>query len=99
MPPRRRTGSRGASNPGRSREHNRRVVLELDARSMAASAAASWRDMTHLTPQAVTNIIDDLIAEDLILPRGGRRRGAAGSRRCSTRSTPTARSPSASSWR
>ncbi len=59
-------------NPNRSREHNRRVVLDL-LRSHGRTGRRELAELTQLTPQAVTNIIDDLIAADLIVTAGRRR--------------------------
>lgn len=61
-------------NPGRSREHNRRVVLELLRRSgpMGRKALA---DLAHISTQAVTNIIDELMDNDLLVDLGRKRSG------------------------
>ena len=70
-----RRAARG-KNPGRNREHNRRAVLDL-IRQHGRTGRRELAELTQLTPQAVTNIIDDLIAAELILP-AGRRRGGLG---------------------
>ena len=59
-------------NPGRSREHNRRVVLELLRRS-GPMGRKELADLAHISTQAVTNIIDDLMAEDLLRDMGRKR--------------------------
>lgn len=64
-------------NPGRTREHNRRVVLDL-LRKHGRTGRRELADLTQLTPQSVTNIIDDLIGEALILPSGRRRSSGRG---------------------
>ena len=56
-------------NPGRSRAHNRRVVLDL-MRGHGQLGRRQLAEMTQLTPQAVTNILDELIAAGLIEARG-----------------------------
>lgn len=62
------------NNPGRSRSHNRRVVLNL-LRSMGALGRKELAEMTQLSTQAVANIIDELLAEGLLLDLGRRRSG------------------------
>lgn len=64
------------TNPERIREHNRRVVLNL-MRSHGQLGRKQLADMTHLTTQAVANIIDELVAENLLIDLGRRpsRRG------------------------
>lgn len=59
-------------NPGRSRSHNRRVVLDL-LRSHGQLGRKELADMTQLTTQAVANIIDELMAENLLVDLGRRR--------------------------
>lgn len=61
-------------NPGRSRSHNRRVVLDL-VRSHRQLGRKQIADMTQLTTQAVANIIEELMAENLLLDLGRRRSG------------------------
>lgn len=56
-------------NPGRSREHNRRVVLEL-LRRRGPLGRKAIADLAHISTQAVTNIIDDLMDHDLLLDMG-----------------------------
>lgn len=62
------------NNPGRSREHNRRVVLDL-VRSHGQLGRKQLADMTQLTTQAVTNIIDELVQENLLTDLGRLRAG------------------------
>ena len=59
-------------NPGRSRDHNRRVVLELLRRSGPLGRKAI-ADLAHISTQAVTNIIDELMADGLLLDKGRKR--------------------------
>lgn len=61
-------------NPGRNRSHNRRVVLELLRRNgkMGRKAMA---DLAQISTQAVGNIIDELMAEGLLLDLGRLRSG------------------------
>ena len=63
-------------NPGRSREHNRRVVLDL-LRGHEQMGRRDLAERTQLSLQAVTNIVDGLIADGLLVARG-RRRGSRG---------------------
>lgn len=62
------------TNPERNREHNRRVVLDL-VRSHGQLGRKQLADMTQLTTQAVANIIDELVAEHLLIDLGRRRSG------------------------
>lgn len=61
-------------NPGRSRAHNRRVVLDL-LRSHGQLGRKQIADMTRLTTQAVANIIDELLTENLLVDLGRLRSG------------------------
>lgn len=61
-------------NPGRSRSHNRRVVLELLRRN-GPSGCKALADLAQISTQAVANIIDDLLAENLLVDQGRRRNG------------------------
>lgn len=61
-------------NAGRSRDHNRRVVLELLRRNGAMGRKA-LADLAQISTQAVTNIIDELMAEGLLLDHGRFRLG------------------------
>ncbi|MCJ9674335.1 sugar kinase, partial [Neorhizobium sp. SHOUNA12B] len=56
-------------NPERSREHNRRVVLDV-VRRHGSLGRAHIAKLTHLTPQAVANIVDDLAGEGLLMEMG-----------------------------
>ena len=62
-------------NPGRSREHNRRVILDL-LRRHGQMGRQDLARTAQLSTQAVTNIAGDLVADGLVLPadrlRGGR---------------------------
>lgn len=62
-------------NPGRSRTHNRRVILDL-LRRHGQLGRQDLARMTELSAQAVTNIAEGLVADGLVLPtdrlRGGR---------------------------
>lgn len=62
------------SNPERNRHHNRRVVLEA-IRSHGALGRTEIGRLTHLTAQAVANIVDDLVAEHFLIEVGRRRSG------------------------
>lgn len=59
-------------NPGRSREHNRRVVLEL-LRRRGPLGRKAIADLAHISTQAVTNIIDELMGDSLLLDMGRKR--------------------------
>ncbi|WP_296080974.1 ROK family transcriptional regulator [uncultured Agrobacterium sp.] len=61
-------------NPERSREHNRRVVLDI-VRRHGSLGRAQLAKITHLTPQAVANIVDELVGEKLLKELGRRRTG------------------------
>lgn len=56
-------------NPERSREHNRRVVLDL-VRQDGSLGRAQIAKITHLTAQAVANIVDELVGEELLKELG-----------------------------
>lgn len=62
------------SNPERNRRHNRRVVLEAIRMHGALGRTAIAR-LTHLTAQAVANIVEELVAEDFLIGTGRRRAG------------------------
>ena len=64
------------ANAGRSRSHNRQVVLAR-VRAAGAIGRAEIARASGLSTQAVSNIIADLIADDLIVERG-HRAGARG---------------------
>ncbi|MCO5731217.1 ROK family transcriptional regulator [Rhizobium sp. SSA_523] len=61
-------------NPERSREHNRRVVLDIVRRHQTLGRAHIAK-LTQLTPQAVANIVDELVGEGLLIEMGRRRSG------------------------
>ncbi|MET3900070.1 putative NBD/HSP70 family sugar kinase [Devosia sp. UYZn731] len=75
---REKSGMRGSlaigSNPERNRLHNRRVVLDL-VRSQGHIGRTEIARRAHLTPQAVTNIVDELVAENLLIELGRLRSG------------------------
>jgi predicted NBD/HSP70 family sugar kinase/predicted transcriptional regulator len=71
-PPRHSGRTTQGKNPERSREHNRRVVLELLRRG-GSLGRKELADMANISTQAVTNIIDDLLAEKLLLDLGRKR--------------------------
>lgn len=62
------------SNPGRNRLHNRRVVLEV-IRSHGTLGRAEIARLTHLTAQAVANIVGDLVVEGFLVETGRLRAG------------------------
>lgn len=61
-------------NPERSREHNRRVVLDVVRRNGALGRMEMAR-LTQLTAQAIANIVDDLVSENLLMKTGRLRSG------------------------
>ena len=62
------------SNPERNRAHNRRVVLEVIRLHGHLGRAAIARH-ARLTPQAVANIVDELLAEGMLIELGRLRNG------------------------
>lgn len=62
------------SNPGRNRHHNRRVVLDM-VRAYGPLGRTEIARHAQLTPQAVTNIVDELVSEHLLIELGRRRSG------------------------
>ncbi len=62
------------NNPERSRDHNRRVVLDVVRRN-GSLGRAHIAKLTHLTAQAVANIVDDLVDEGLLMEMGRLRSG------------------------
>ena len=62
------------NNPERSREHNRRVVLDL-VRQHGNLGRMEIARHTHLTAQAVANIVDELVSEQLLMNMGRLRTG------------------------
>ncbi|MEQ1408482.1 ROK family protein [Neorhizobium sp. Rsf11] len=61
-------------NPERSRDHNRRVVLDV-VRRHGSLGRAHIAKITQLTPQAVANIVDELVGEGLLMEMGRLRSG------------------------
>jgi predicted NBD/HSP70 family sugar kinase len=62
------------SNPERNRAHNRRVVLEV-IRMHEHLGRTEIARQAHLTPQAVANIVEELLEEDLLIELGRLRSG------------------------
>ncbi len=60
------------NNPARARSHNRRVVLET-VRLHGPLGRAEIARFTHLSTQAVSNIVSELIDEGLLIQQGRRR--------------------------
>jgi predicted NBD/HSP70 family sugar kinase len=61
-------------NPERSRDHNRRVVLDVVRRHGSLGRMHIAR-LTHLTAQAIANIVDELVDENLLMETGRLRSG------------------------
>ena len=61
-------------NPERIRDHNRRVVLDVVRRHGPVGRMHIAR-LTHLTAQAIANIVDELVAENLLMQLGRLRTG------------------------
>ena len=62
------------SNPERNRAHNRRVVLEV-IRMHEHLGRTEIARRAHLTPQAVANIVEELLEEGLLIELGRLRSG------------------------
>ncbi|WP_176084042.1 ROK family protein [Martelella sp. HB161492] len=62
------------NNPERNREHNRRVVLDI-VRQNGMLGRMEIARLTQLTAQAVANIVDELVSDDLLMNTGRRRSG------------------------
>jgi predicted NBD/HSP70 family sugar kinase len=62
------------NNPERSRTHNRRVVLEV-VRMHGPLGRTRIAKLAQLTPQAVANIVDELMSENLLMELGRLRSG------------------------
>ncbi|GGK41319.1 ROK family protein [Salinarimonas ramus] len=62
------------SNPERNRSHNRRVVLDV-VRVHGPVGRTRIAELAHLTPQAVANIVEELVAERFLVEVGRLRRG------------------------
>ncbi len=61
-------------NPERIRDHNRRVVLDVVRHHGSLGRMAIAR-LTHLTAQAIANIVDELVSENLLMQTGRLRTG------------------------
>ncbi|MBU1306201.1 MAG: ROK family protein [Alphaproteobacteria bacterium] len=62
------------SNPERNRSHNRRVVLDM-VRAHGPLGRTEIARRAQLTAQAVANIVDELIGEDMLVELGRLRSG------------------------
>ncbi|HEV2515430.1 MAG TPA: ROK family transcriptional regulator [Devosia sp.] len=62
------------SNPGRNRSHNRRVVLDM-VRAHGPLGRTEIARRAQLTAQAVTNIVDELVGEQMLVELGRLRSG------------------------
>ncbi|MCB8820530.1 ROK family transcriptional regulator [Microvirga rosea] len=62
------------SNPERNRSHNRRVVLDV-VRQLGPVGRMEISRHAHLSTQAVSNIVDDLVADGLLIKTGRLRVG------------------------
>lgn len=56
-------------NPERIRDHNRRVVLDI-VRQHGSLGRMHIARLTHLTAQAIANIVDELVCENLLMETG-----------------------------
>lgn len=56
-------------NPERIRDHNRRVVLDI-VRQHGSLGRMHIARLTHLTAQAIANIVDELVNENLLMQTG-----------------------------
>jgi predicted NBD/HSP70 family sugar kinase len=76
MPRKAKTGkpSTIGSNPERNRSHNRRVVLDV-VRQLGSVGRMEISRHAHLSTQAVSNIVDDLVADGLLIKTGRLRAG------------------------
>ncbi|MBD0415316.1 ROK family protein [Oryzicola mucosus] len=61
-------------NPERSRDHNRRVVLDVVRRHGSLGRMHIAR-LTHLTAQAIANIVEELVGDKLLMETGRLRSG------------------------
>ncbi|WP_239468096.1 ROK family transcriptional regulator [Microvirga arvi] len=62
------------SNPERNRSHNRRVVLDV-VRQFGPVGRMEISRHAHLSTQAVSNIVDDLVSDGLLIKTGRLRAG------------------------
>ncbi|MBJ6127453.1 ROK family transcriptional regulator [Microvirga splendida] len=76
MPRKSKAGVRSTigSNPERNRSHNRRVVLDV-VRQLGPVGRTEISRHAHLSTQAVSNIVDDLVADGLLIKTGRLRAG------------------------
>ena len=62
------------NNPERSRVHNRRVVLDV-VRAHGPLGRTNIARLAQITPQAVANIVEELVAEEMLVEVGRLRSG------------------------
>src|SRR6188472_762069 len=62
------------SNPERNRSHNRRVILDVVSQLGPVGRMEIARH-AHLSAQAVSNIVDDLVSDGLLIKTGRLRAG------------------------
>lgn len=76
MPKKTKAGVRSTigSNPERNRSHNRRVVLDV-VRQFGPVGRTEISRHAHLSTQAVSNIVEDLVADGLLIRTGRLRAG------------------------
>ncbi|MEE1613317.1 ROK family transcriptional regulator [Microvirga sp. CF3016] len=76
MPRKSKVGAKSTigSNPERNRSHNRRVVLDV-VRRLGPVGRMEISRHAHLSTQAVSNIVDDLVADGLLIKTGRLRAG------------------------
>jgi predicted NBD/HSP70 family sugar kinase len=76
MPRKSKVGARSTigSNPERNRSHNRRVVLDV-VRQLGPVGRMEISRHAHLSTQAVSNIVDDLVSDGLLIKTGRLRAG------------------------
>lgn len=76
MPRKSKAGARSTigSNPERNRSHNRRVVLDV-VRQLGPVGRMEISRHAHLSTQAVSNIVEDLVADGLLIGTGRLRAG------------------------
>ncbi len=76
MPKRAKAGTPSTigSNPERNRSHNRRVVLDV-VRQLGPVGRMEISRHAHLSTQAVSNIVEDLVADGLLIRTGRLRAG------------------------
>jgi len=76
MPTKSKAGARSTigSNPERNRSHNRRVVLDV-VRQLGPLGRMEISRHAHLSTQAVSNIVEELVADGLLIRTGRLRAG------------------------